>query len=670
MPKAFYSESTNKTYLLLNKAEGGSDPHLARLALEWPANKKDSKRAVYILLGHLRRNIQAIDDINSGNPPRETILHSTRVARGALTGLDGYYCALSDKSRGSPQQRQEVEEMVSWIKPYLDDVLSWFEFFARHFIEISSGDVTSHGTSNSWLAVLCCQFLPPAMQYLTDEVDHLERIIDLAVTTWVKESTAALPAMASASPENYALHVNANFRPILECVQHEITRSIVVERLNALDSKTVKGLVNSLYRLCTTWRTVSQGVYDRAPATVDSMMITDHIRVALAFCDMVPAFNRAFLRSGFSGMAIKLAQDFRLVPSSHTPNTPGGSKEASIGVEIASYFLGLTIPKPYELPIIVPEIIEAGLLNIIIDDILHPLRATSSTPFETWTYGPLQQDPLRHLVNLCSDPRICKALFSAIEVLPDSIHHAIFAKPKYKKAWGLFLTSAKAHDLALNAWSTEAVALCDNSTHDTTKGSSPVTKTYECSWCQTKLYCSSECQRQDRLARHTSHVCSAQRVSRIEHRSKGLWISHRSRWYRLWFLGSYAGLNIPLIIQHSKNGYTPICVVQADTMPPKVELQTDRKVLADLEAHSDPTTRTVSAAANRARLGGRLTREGVSVIAICRAPLGTHHEVITIGHFWVPRLADGSLPTPCPMTVLTGTTVVRPKDTVPRVGGV
>lgn len=354
--------------------------------------------------------------------------------------------------------------MVSWIKPYLDDVLSWFEFFARHFIEISSGDVTSHGTSNSWLAVLCCQFLPPAMQYLTDEVDHLERIIDLAVTTWVKESTAALPAMASASPENYALHVNANFRPILECVQHEITRSIVVERLNALDSKTVKGLVNSLYRLCTTWRTVSQGVYDRAPATVDSMMITDHIRVALAFCDMVPAFNRAFLRSGFSGMAIKLAQDFRLVPSSHTPNTPGGSKEASIGVEIASYFLGLTIPKPYELPIIVPEIIEAGLLNIIIDDILHPLRATSSTPFETWTYGPLQQDPLRHLVNLCSDPRICKALFSAIEVLPDSIHHAIFAKPKYKKAWGLFLTSAKAHDLALNAWSTEAVALCDNST--------------------------------------------------------------------------------------------------------------------------------------------------------------------------------------------------------------
>jgi hypothetical protein len=160
-------------------------------------------------------------------------------------------------------------------------------------------------------------------------------------------------------------------------------------------------------------------------------------------------FYELLVESRFPSIVLTLALDLSIALSE-----PGDS---SLAIRVASQSLRPQGPTSYEHTHVIPQLLEAGYLNIVAQDLSSP-RELDAYPFPNWE----AYNPLRQLYIACFHPRVTTAAKAAIDKVPMMLVERIKSNPDpaVLQVWREFIDGLALYDKAYS--NKDSVGLCDN----------------------------------------------------------------------------------------------------------------------------------------------------------------------------------------------------------------
>ncbi|KAF6753436.1 hypothetical protein DFP72DRAFT_406478 [Ephemerocybe angulata] len=479
----------------------------------------DSKRALVIIFDHLEAQSELLPSLRfpqdfhgSGaqRSPPIAMIHT------CLDGLDGAIKGFPDLSD------EHKEEFFTLLRPRLTVLFRCLKFLMRYspFLYVPPY------LGRSQAAIRLTEMLKYGAQS-TEDPDSLEQIVDFALAIWLNIAASLGEEGVAMSPEIYEDRYLIAYQPISQCICHDPSRTILVQKIDALDHKSLESLVEFFRRQCHLWPTVYREQYQQNPANVYCGALSHYVTGMMLLCKESDAFFKTISKSQVPNLMLSLAQEFS-----------GGictadDRNTSLPVEVASRLLQPRLLLADRAHWRIPEFLSRGLLDIITDSLLSALR-TGSEPFEDWKPKSTASNPLKRLYYLAHHPRISKALIDAILSLPASVKDTLSADTGATgKLWNDFAREMKCYQDALDILEAGPLAICDCLEHDLdAEQSQDGPSVHECSWCQTAVYCSHQCQRADWEAFHRNE-CANSRVRRVDQEVHQFHISYRSRVFKL-----------------------------------------------------------------------------------------------------------------------------------------
>ncbi|KAF5317888.1 hypothetical protein D9611_014852 [Ephemerocybe angulata] len=285
------------------------------------------------------------------------------------------------------------------------------------------------------------------------------------------------------SASDYMRFIEPTNHLLLLCTMHSGALRIAIDRINTLKKKERKDKEGG----------------DRPTAALWTIL---HVYESLSSGSVV--LQKNLDKTPFLSKALALVAEVTLV----WPNTG----KLCLAVEVVNLLFPPQSLNAFAMTHQVPGLIKAGLLDIIASGHL--------VPSIKWPGG----NPLWRLYRLVYHPRVCDAVVSATNAMPESKLKALAANPDWNKFQDVVSDLRNVYSVAppLNR---NEVPLCDNLFHPTMSQQVILkdTKGVQCSWCHTTVYCSRECQHKDWDLFHKSE-CTANRVQRI-----GLEITNETR---------------------------------------------------------------------------------------------------------------------------------------------
>ncbi|KAF6753398.1 hypothetical protein DFP72DRAFT_406069 [Ephemerocybe angulata] len=523
MSRAFYPRKRlgeRELEILLHGAEGGSLKDLDVLEDNWPTDIKYAKRALEIFLGHL-----GVTEFIVGSGPshrsKQELSHKVDLIKAGMGGLDAAFNWMAGTGK------RHVAEMFEIFQPHVSMVLACLDFCARHSSIIMTDRVGADPEifGNNSGATMIKKMLNAFIEHFEKEDGRcaLSEIVDFILRSWFRGVIGAPPPeRTTKTPQEYGMAPTPLFSALWTCIDEDATRPIILQKVRGFDRKTLRQLADTFEYWCIEWATVHKPASRSEALQLNCSLLAALVSASQELA-IVPEFFQALAKSKFATLVLETAIQFRDCPSTREC---GGS----VATEVASQLFPPRRDRFYELSTAVPELLEAGLLGIIIDDLILP-KKKKREPFHRWYSG----DPLVQLAKMSHHPSILLSLYSAINSLPQTTLDAISASRVAKEHWETFKASTTLNHEGLEkalAPNTKPAVMCDcldAKKCKARKSKSDVRpKVKRCSWCYTVAYCSPECQREDWKLLH-KYECKTSRYNRIECQLQGAWLSHRSR---------------------------------------------------------------------------------------------------------------------------------------------
>ncbi|KAF6753397.1 hypothetical protein DFP72DRAFT_1069385 [Ephemerocybe angulata] len=513
---------------LLDFASAGSLEHLYHLEYNWPTDLNYARKALEITLSHL--DISKFDPATA--PSRTSSqelphkLYAMKASLGILNTAMDYVAGM-----GRPQ----VQEMFEVFQPYTSKVIACLDFCACYssvvMVDRLPAGVSAKEYGNNAGASMTKKLLDVFLKLYEQAEDHnsLTDIVRYVLKSWLRGASGTTPPEETTrTPQEYDLAPAPLFAALSTCIDHLSTRTILHEKLNSFNARAHWNLVKSFEYCCIEWVTVHRPKDVTEALRLDCRYFTTLVSASQEL-SLVPGFSRALVKFGFTAFALELGLELRQCLSVRTCR-------GSVATEIASLLFPPRRNEVFEIVGTVPDLLDGGLLDVIIDDLLL-LGKTMEDPFYTWYEG----NPLIQLVGMSHHPYILDALYSAIEGLPEAVVETIEGNPVALEHWDRFKAATsihrEVHELVLNSDQQTGVCDCLSECEGKGKVSNGGSTSKKCSWCHTVVYCGLDCQRTDWDAFHKSE-CSGNRYYRINLQNQGGWLSHSSQKSYLGVLGN------------------------------------------------------------------------------------------------------------------------------------
>ncbi|KAF6753465.1 hypothetical protein DFP72DRAFT_901759 [Ephemerocybe angulata] len=492
--------------VLLDGVKRGSPSHIERLVEEWPADFDQACQAFSALLEHLK-----LEDV----PPLHIWNQFGLESRNALftvkcrTALQATLNGLEQMSGSDDATKSRVLEV---LEPHLSGLISWATFFARR------SAIPSFELPNAYAGTFHASWLfRRLLEYgLNNHPDNpsLSQLVESALNLWMWDpldmprgakfaSRMVLPLSAS----DYMKYIEPTNHLLLLCAMDNGTRRIALERINTLRNKEWRGqLTHSFNFRCDQWENTFKKDNKGGMVAIGAFFKILFVYQALSSGSAV--LRKNLNKTPFLSKALGLVAGATLA----WPNT----EELCLPVEAVNLVFQPHFPNALAMTHTLPRVINSGLLHVIANALL--------VPSIKWPDG---GDPLWRLYRLLYYPRVCDAVTSAINAMPDTTLKALSSIPDWKKFYGV---ASDLRNVYAAAPPRNEVPLCDNLFHPTMSHQVILkdTKGVQCSWCHTTVYCSRECQQKDWDLFHKAE-CTANRVERIDRQLHGGWLSHRTR---------------------------------------------------------------------------------------------------------------------------------------------
>ncbi|KAF6753407.1 hypothetical protein DFP72DRAFT_901615 [Ephemerocybe angulata] len=505
-PQSTHDQSHRKAEALLNAAERGSIPHLERLQLEWPADTSLAQRAMTILLGNLKAEAHHIPRLESQAPDKE-LQRSLDIALASLAGLNG---ALGPLDSGPEMQAKQI---VATFHPYLEYYLAWLRFtLVKPHLAMPPQPISPGLQAATRLGTLM-----EVGMHMTEDPEILERIVDLSLLIFTADSQP----VAIFTQEQYDTLVAPKLNPLGLCLRPNTpTREALYNKLNSWNTRSLKRLFEVFHR---EFLECSAGIPKNTPG-VNCTTLSSYVFFTLSLSSRLPRFCKIMMKSGFPTLAVKAALDVRLAPARNLPRGP-------MSLEISTVLFNRQILLVDYSRRLVTQVLKAGILEIIVDDLLAP--RDKGEVFDEWKFDEYVGHPLGALLCASYDRHIANALNTAIMSLSPTTTRNIALNDSARRIWGPFLHDFQLHQAALRQFSDDRIPICDSLLHHAvTKAGALQGTPKECSTCRTTVYCSIDCQREDWDTLHR-YECTRRRVELIDRQLTGTSISHRTRVFNL-----------------------------------------------------------------------------------------------------------------------------------------
>ncbi|KAF5341113.1 hypothetical protein D9611_005876 [Ephemerocybe angulata] len=487
-PQSTHDQSHRKAEALLNAAERGSIPHLERLQLEWPADTSLAQRAMTILLGNLKAEAHHIPRLESQAPDKE-LQRSLDIALASLAGLNG---ALGPLDSGPEMQAKQI---VATFHPYLEYYLAWLRFtLVKSHLAMPPQPISPGLQAATRLGTLM-----EVGMHMTEDPEILERIVDLSLLIFTADSQP----VAIFTQEQYDTLVAPKLNPLGLCLRPNTpTREALYNKLSSWNTRSLKRLFEVFHR---EFLECSAGIPKNTPG-VNCTTLSSYVFFTLSLSSRLPRFCKIMMKSGFPTLAMKAALDVRLAPARNLPRGP-------MSLEISTVLFNRQILLVDYSRRLVTQVLKAGILEIIVDDLLAP--RDKGEVFDEWKFDEYVGHPLGALLCASYDRHIANALNTAIMSLSPTTTRDIALNDSARRIWGPFLHDFQLHQAALRQLSDDRIPICDSLLHHAvTKAGALQDTPKECSTCRTTVYCSIDCQREDWDALHR-YECTRRRVELI-----------------------------------------------------------------------------------------------------------------------------------------------------------
>ena len=380
---------------LLKTAEGGSLKSLRTLGDNWPKEIEREKRALVVLLSHLERG--KIPDLRPGRPSLGSEeAHQVLVIRTSVGSLERAFDLLYELGE------THIIEMIPPLRDHLPDFLAALEFMATysslimedHTTGISAAELGNLSAANH-IRVL----LEWGAKYFRPEEDNdrLSLLVDHLINAWLRPlKNAPPPSETTVTPAAYEYH-RVLHQAINQCISQASTAELLRKAVASLDKKKLKLFAASFSYRCTEWATVHEPSNPAGISEMDCSPLMGLIPAAKSIT-AVPTFERALVKSGFFPLVVSYGWMFR-----ESPGIPPFGD--TVDTEIASQLFPSKGSRSYTFVHTFPSLLEGGLLDIILLDILSHPRGD----YTTW-HGEI---PLLQVFLACHHLRIADALSDA-----------------------------------------------------------------------------------------------------------------------------------------------------------------------------------------------------------------------------------------------------------------
>ncbi|KAF6749872.1 hypothetical protein DFP72DRAFT_1173198 [Ephemerocybe angulata] len=499
---------------LLNAAERRSIPHLVRLKKEWPTDISLGRRALIILLEIFKTEAHHLH--SSGSQLYDDDMKCTvKLAQATLAGLDGVFEMMYNNPGGLLAQT-----FVPIVQLYLREYIAWLRFFVVNPKMSGTGNAIYAGLQ----ATVRLAVLMKGGLLFTEDSDTLEAITDFSLFLWIEDGAWNIQKKGTYSYEEFRKFFGPRYDPLGLCVRHAPARKSLNEKLNSAPK-------NFLELLCETYtHQCLECLKPRDEPGWNSQPFSLYVHDVLLLSNKSPGFFKVVLKSNFPGLALRLALESRQAPSHNMPWKP-------LVFEIAHYLFDTAILLVDGARRLVAQLLDAGLLEAIIDDLVSPFQGNSPS-LQGWRFEGTH--PLKVLLSASYDRRIAKALDAAISSISAPVLEKIALRATAREIWEPFVRDFQPYRdaLCLSNPSNDSSGVCDSFLHPygSVVNSTPK-QMRECATCKTTTYCSTECQREDWTSFHR-HGCIPSRIERIDQQLQGSWISHRTRMFNLMYLAA------------------------------------------------------------------------------------------------------------------------------------
>ncbi|KAF5340931.1 hypothetical protein D9611_005863 [Ephemerocybe angulata] len=502
------NQSRFRVEALLNAAEGGSLPHLRRLAREWPTDISSGQRALIILLnifkvqaGHLARMQAGIFDPE---------MHKTKeLVLAAFLGSDGIFDFLQNTLSVTTNEEPQFAPLISIFQPHLPHFLAWLRFFVTNPQLGFPANPANGSQAATRLAILIrCGV------HRTEDPEILASIVDFSLFIWMAMRKMQLERKFT--HDEYTRYFSTRYSPLGLCFAQVTTRKTLFEKVNAATTKSLEGLCEHFVQ------GLSESLAPKDAPDLDITAFRSYVADATFLSTENSRFLQVVVKSGFPALALKLALEARRAQSNRL-------NIADIAHILFSPHI-LLVKGSHPLMV---QIIDAGLLEIVIDDLISPPKEGGKI-FDGWKFQK-ELNPLKALLFASYDRRIAKALNAAIESVPARILRIIASNTTTHEIWVAFIRDFEPYQSALKHIPVRTIPLCNSLKHcndSMTESDQGRDAPKKCAKCQAAIYCSTKCQQEDWESLHR-HDCTQSRVARIGQQLNGSWISHRTSMFNI-----------------------------------------------------------------------------------------------------------------------------------------
>ncbi|KAF6753453.1 hypothetical protein DFP72DRAFT_901729 [Ephemerocybe angulata] len=495
------SNWTRRFNLLLDGVKRGSSPHFEKLDEEWPIDIDQASQAFLVLLDHLK-----LEDVPALHRWNHFGLENADPASN-LKRRTAIQVTLSGLAKMSTSDDATKAHVLGVLEPHLSGLISWTTFFARRSA-IPSFELPKAyaGTYHaSWM-------LRRLMEYgVSKHSDNpcLPQLVDSALNLWMwdpMDTELASRRVPPLSAFNYQKYIEPTNHLLFLCTLDLGTRRIAGERINSFRNKEWRQQLTHCFNFrCEQWAKAFMKDNKGGMEAITGQFKILYVYQALI--SVSPVLRKSISKTPFLSKALGMVAEATLA----WPNT----EELCLPVETMDIVFPSHFPSAHPMVHSLPRIIKSGLLEVIAN--------THLVPSIKWPDG----NPLWRVYRTLYHPRVCDAVASAIDAMPDTTLKALSSNPEWKKFQGV---AGDLRNIYAAAPPQNEVPLCDNLQHSSMSQQVILkdTKGVQCSWCHTTVYCSRECQQKDWDLFHKAE-CPAKRVERIDRQLRGGWVSHRTR---------------------------------------------------------------------------------------------------------------------------------------------
>lgn len=421
---------------LLKSAERGSAVHLRILEKEWPRDTASSVRALSIVMGHFVAGLPTVHDVqlklSEGRAefPLSDIWDTLSLIRSSFAALTGAFKFINKEASDA-----QVQRMFTVIRPNVDALVTWCDFVARNSGLVFPDRPKDHG---NYCSSLCLKLLLEKGAPFLVETDVLDKIIDIILWIWTFGPDLYAQKGAVMSPADYEWRASRRNGALSEALNEtQPTRNMLFKKINALNRPSQIRLAKVFCCRVREWAAVHEQLYREDPSKFDGCFFT-YICVLAQELAHVPSFCRALTDCKFWHLLVTTVLNFRNAPA---PTSAADPERGSLATEIAFYIF-----KPYtfgahDIMHIIPQSLDAGILDIFIDDLLASLTGSAERQRFSWDEECKIPGPFRQIYSISHYHMIAMAVLSAVDALPKERIVAVQSNPAAAKTYNWFISN-------------------------------------------------------------------------------------------------------------------------------------------------------------------------------------------------------------------------------------